>query len=353
MKIYYVGMDVHKATIVIAVLDVFGKVVSQSIIETSTQAVRDFFKSLRGEVDVTFEEGNHAAWLYDVVEPLVKQLVVCNPKHNHLLKQGSKNDRIDARKLADLLRLNALKPVYHGEHGTRTLKELVRCYECMVKDLSRVQNRLKALYNSQAIPNRRGELYHLSQRESWIQKQENAGRRVRAELLFRQMDELKVLKRAARKAMIAESRRHKAQSILSQVPELGSVRVAQIIATVDSPFRFRTKRPFWAYLGLAVETKSSADHELTNGRVSRRKMKIETRGLNEDYNRRLKSVFKSAATHACSCGVYKEYYEKLVAGGMRPEMARLSVARKLAAAVLAVWKKGQSFDEGMIMSRAA
>ena len=353
MKTYYVGMDVHKATIVIAVLDANGKVVSQSIIETSTQAVRDFFQSLRGAVHVTFEEGNHAVWLYDVVEPLVKHVVVCNPKHNHLLKQGSKNDRIDARKLADLLRLNALKPVYHGEHGTRTLKELVRCYECVVKDLSRVQNRLKALYNSQAIPNRGGELYHQSKRESWIQKQENVGRKMRAELLFRQMDELKVLKRTARKAMIVESRRHEAQSILSQVPELGLVRVAQIIATVDSPFRFRTKRPFWAYLGLAVETRSSADHELTNGRVSRRKVKIETRGLNEDYNRRLKSVFKSAATHACSCGVYKEYYEKLVAGGMRPEMARLSVARKLAAAVLAAWKKGQSFDERMIMSRAA
>jgi transposase len=353
MKIYYVGMDVHKATIVIAVLDANGRVVSQSIIETSTEAVRDFCKSLRGEIHITFEEGNHAAWLYDVVEPLVTHLVVCNPKHNHLLKQGSKNDRIDARKLADLLRLKALKPVYHGEHGTRTLKELVRCYECVVKDLSRVQNRLKALYNSQAIRNRGRELYHLSQRESWIQKQENAGRRMRAELLFRQMDELKVLKRAARKAMIAESRRHEAQPVLLQVPELGMVRVAQIIATVDTPFRFRTKRPFWAYLGLAVETRSSADHELTNGRVSRRKVKIETRGLNEDYNRRLKSVFKSAATHACSCGVYKEYYNKLVSGGMRPEMARLSGARKLAAAVLAVWKKGESFDEAMIMSRAA
>ena len=353
MKIYYVGMDVHKATIVIAVLDANGKVVSESIIETSTQAVRDFLKSLRGEIHITFEEGNHAAWLYDVVKPLVKHVVVCNPKHNHLLKQGSKNDRIDARKLAELLRLKALKPVYHGEHGTRTLKELVRCYECVVKDLSRVQNRLKALYNSQAIRNRGRELYHLSKRESWIQKQENAGRRMRAELLFRQMDELKVLKRAARKAMIAESRRHEAKPVLLQVPELGLVRVAQIIATVDSPFRFRTKRPFWAYLGLAVETRSSADHEVTNGRVSRRQVKQETRGLNEDYNRRLKSVFKSAATHACSCGVYKEYYEKLVAGGMRPEMARLSVARKLAAAVLAVWKKGESFDERMIMSRAA
>ena len=136
MKTYYVGMDVHKVTIVIAVLDVNGKVVSQSIIKTSTHTVRDYLHSLRGEIHVTFEEGNHAAWLYDVIKPLVRHLVVCNPKHNHLLKQGSKNDRIDARKLAELLRLNALKPVYHGEHGTRTLKEIVRCYECMVKDFS-------------------------------------------------------------------------------------------------------------------------------------------------------------------------------------------------------------------------
>jgi transposase len=353
MKTYYVGMDVHQATIVIAVLDAFGKVVAQSIIETSTQAVRDFFHTLRGEVHVTFEEGSHAAWLYDVVEPLVRQLVVCNPKHNHLLKKGSKNDRIDARKLAELLRLNALKAVYHGEHGTGTLKELVRSYECLVKDLTRVQNRLKALYNSQAIPNRRGELYRLSKRESWIKKQENAGRKVRATLLFRQMDELKALKRAAKKTMMAESRRHEAHHILSQVPELGPVRVAQIIATVDTPFRFRTKRPFWAYLGLAVETRSSADHEVVDGGMRRRKKQVETRGLNEDYNRRLKSVFKSAATHACSCGIYKEYYKGLVEGGMRPEMARLSVARKLAASVLAVWKSGESFDEQRIMSRAA
>lgn len=353
MKNYYVGMDVHKATIAIAVLDAFGKLLSQSIIATSTQAVRDFLKSLRGEVNVTFEEGNHAAWLYDVVESLVKRVVVCNPKHNHLLHKGSKSDRIDARKLAELLRTNALKAVYHGEHGTRTLKELARCYDCLVKDISRVKNRLKALYNSQAIANRGRELYHVSKRQSWIQKQENAGRRMRAELFFKQMDELKVLKRAAQKAMVAESRRHEAYGILSGVPELGPIRIAQIIATVDTPHRFRTKRPFWAYLGLAVETRSSSDHEVVDGRVKRRKKPVQTRGLNKDYNRRLKSVFKSAATHACTCAPYRPYYESLLATGMREEMARLAVARKLAATVLAVWKSGESFDEQKIMIKAA
>ncbi len=138
------------------------------------------------------------------------------------------------------------------------------------------------------------------------------------------------------------------------MPELGPIRVAQLLATVETPHRFRGKRPFWKYLGLAVETRSSADHEVVEGRVRRRvKQVVQTRGLNADYNRRLKAVFKSAATHACSCGAYKEYYEGLVQGGMRPEMARLSVARKLAAVVLAVWKSGESFDEQRIMKKAA
>jgi transposase len=353
-KILYVGMDVHLLCIVIAVMDEKGKILSRSVIETSTQTVRDFFHSLRGEVHVTFEEGTLAAWLYDVAEPLVHRLIVCNPKHNKQRMGKNRNDRIDAATLAELLRLNAVKAVYHGEHGTRTLKHLMRSYECFTSDITRVKNRLKSLYNSEAMRSRGKELYHLSKRELWIEKLGNAGERKRAELLFQQLEELKTLKRAAKKAMITESRRHEAHQVLSSVPELGPVRVAQILATVDTPFRFRTKRMFWKYLGLAVEMRSSSDHEMVDGRVRRRqKQVVETRGLNEDYNRRLKSVFKSAASHSCGCGVYKEYYEGLLKTGMRPEMARLSVARKLAALVLAVWKSGERFDEERLMSQAA
>lgn len=353
MKTYYVGMDVHKATIVIAVLDTQGKLVSQSVIETSTQAVRHFLTSLRGEVHVTFEEGNHAAWLFDVVEPLVKHVVACNPKSNRKHMEGSRSDCIDARKLADLLRLDALKGVYHGEHGTRSLKQLMRSYECFVSDTTRVKNRLKAIYNSQAITNRGRELYHLSKRQSWLEKLVNQGQRTRAELLYLQLEELKKLKRVAQKAMIAESTQHGAHRVLSSVPELGPIRIAQIIATVDTPYRFRTKRPFWNYLGFAVVTKTTADHEVVDGSVRKRKKAVQARGLNKDYNRRLKAIFKSAATHACGCGVYKEYYEGLLRGGMQAEMARLTVARKLAATVLAVWKSGEAFDEGRIMGKAA
>jgi hypothetical protein len=166
MRKYYVGLDVHKLSIVIAVLDAYGKLVTRAVIETSTEAVRDFLRNLRGEIHLTFEEGNHAAWLYDIVEPLVKRVVACNPKHNRI--EGSRNDRVDAVKLAELLRLNGLKGVYHGEHGTRTLKHLMRSYECLVKDITRVKNRLKALYNSQAIKQARTRVV------SWQQARELA-----------------------------------------------------------------------------------------------------------------------------------------------------------------------------------
>ena len=136
----YIGLDVHQATIVVAVLDSTGKLVMESILETKAATILQFFAGLRGTLAVTFEEGTWSAWLYDLLHSRVDKLVVCNPRKNALLKDGNKSDRIDARKLAELLRGNQLKPVYHGETGVRMLWELSRSYLTIVKDLSRVMN---------------------------------------------------------------------------------------------------------------------------------------------------------------------------------------------------------------------
>ena len=148
----YIGLDVHQATISVAVMDSKGKVVMESILETKATTILEFLAGLRGTLSVTFEEGTWAAWLYDLLKPHVANLVVCNPRKNALLKHGNKSDKIDARKLADLLRLNDLEPVYHGETGVRMLRELARSYLTIVKDVSRVMTRLKAIYRSWAIP---------------------------------------------------------------------------------------------------------------------------------------------------------------------------------------------------------
>jgi transposase len=108
----------------------------ESVIETKANTILQFTDGLRGELYVTFEEGTWAAWLYDLLKPQARKVVVCDPRRNALLKDGNKSDRIDARKLAELLYLDKLHPIFHGEHGLRTLKELVRSYLTLTKDLN-------------------------------------------------------------------------------------------------------------------------------------------------------------------------------------------------------------------------
>jgi transposase len=135
-------------------------------------------------------------------------LVVCNPRKNALLKDGNKSDRIDARKLAELLRLNNLKSVYHGETGVRMLRELARSYLTLVKDLTRVMNRLKATYRSWAIPCTGRDVYYTRHRAEWLSKIREAGVRRRAERLYQQLDMLQHLRQQARRELLTESRKH-------------------------------------------------------------------------------------------------------------------------------------------------
>src|ERR1700682_6108776 len=117
----YIGLDVHQATISATVLDSTGKLVMEAILETKAATILQFIHGLRGDLQVTFEEGTSAAWLHDLLKPHVAHVLVCDPRKNALLKDGSKSDRIDARKLAELLRGN---------------------------QLTRVMSRIKALYRS-------------------------------------------------------------------------------------------------------------------------------------------------------------------------------------------------------------
>ncbi len=251
-EVKYIGMDVHKEAIVIAVLNEGGKLVMESVIETKASSILQFIHGLRGELHVTWEEGTWAAWLYDLLQPQLQHIVVCNPRRNALLKEGSKSDKVDARKLADLLRTGMLRPVYHGENGLRTLRELGRSYQTISKDLTRVMNRLKALYRGWGIPCAGTQVYAARAREEWLSKIPQAGVRRRAELLYQQLDGLQALRREVRPEFLAESRKHKAAKLLRQIPCIGPIRAARLIALMQTPHRFRSKRQLWTYSGWAL-----------------------------------------------------------------------------------------------------
>ena len=112
----YIGMDVHKESVSIAVMNAAGKMVMECVIETKASTILQCLDGLRGDLHVTFEEGTSAAWLYDLLKPHVTELIVCDPRKNASMRADSQNDKIDARRLAELLRIDHLSPVYHGEH---------------------------------------------------------------------------------------------------------------------------------------------------------------------------------------------------------------------------------------------
>jgi hypothetical protein len=85
----YIGMDVHQATISVAVMDSSGKLIMECILETKAVTILEFIAGLRGTLSVTFEEGTSAAWLHDLLKPHVSHLVVCDPRRNALLKLGN------------------------------------------------------------------------------------------------------------------------------------------------------------------------------------------------------------------------------------------------------------------------
>ena len=145
--------------------------------------------------------------------------------------------------------------------------------------------------------------------------------------------------------MVAEARRDPAWPVLRAIPFLGPVRVALLLATMQTPWRFRTKRHLWAYTGLAVVTRSSDDYRLVAGQPVRRRRAPLTRGLNRNHNRLLKDVFKGAATAATARpGPLQDFYQGMLARGMREELARVTLTRKLAAITLRLWKKGERYD---------
>jgi hypothetical protein len=237
----HIGMNVHQATISVAVMDSSGKVIMECILETKAATILEFLQGLRGSLSVTFEEGTSAAWLHDLLKPHVSHLVVCDPHKNALLKEGSKSDRIDARKLVELLRGSQLKPVYHEEHGLRTLKELGRSYLTITKDVSRVMSRVKAFYRGWAIPCSGTAVYAPRHRAEWLGQISEPGVHLRAQRFYQQLDLPQPVRQEARRDLLSESRKLPAVKLLSQVPSIGAIRAALLVAPLQTPHRFRTR----------------------------------------------------------------------------------------------------------------
>jgi transposase len=347
----YVALDVHQATTVASVREESGRVIARTILPTEAAALLEFVGGMRGAIHVAFEEGTQAQWLHELLAPRVDRVVVCDRRGEP--RQGNKGDVVDADQLSERLRQGGLRAVYHGGAHHATLKELTRTYQNLVEDSTRVMLRLKALFRARGIRAAGRGVYHPRHRARWLAELRDAGARFRAEALYAELDVLRALRPKAKAAMLAEARRDPAWELLQTIPFFGPVRVALLLATMQTPWRFRTKRNLWAYAGLAVVTRTSAEFALVAGRPVRRRRAPLTRGLNPNHNRVLKDVFKGAATAATGRpGPLQDWYQGVLARGVREGLARVTLARKLAAITLRLWKKGEPYDPTQLTIQA-
>jgi transposase len=192
------------------------------------------------------------------------------------------------------------------------------------------------------------DVYSSRRREAW-QKQLCSSAQTRVTRLYEHLDFLLEQKKQAEADLLREAKKHPIARILETAPGFGPIRAARLVPIVVTPHRFRTKRQFWSYCGLGIVTRSSSDWVQTADGTWIKTRVPQTRGLCRQHNRVLKSIFKGAATTLVtqrSKDPIHARYERLLDGGTKPTLAKLSLARMIAATVLRMWKDEEEYDPG-------
>jgi transposase len=336
----YIGLDVHSASCTLAVVGPKGNRLGAQVTETRGPALVEAICSIPGQRHLCMEEGTQSEWLYEILSPHVEDLVVTYLSE----RRGQKDDRRDAFALAEALRVGSIPTRVHKGLGRyRKLRQLARAHRMVATDVARVRNRIKSLYRSRGVPTPGKRVYGIAERTQWLAKLDPATRAA-AEVLYPQLDALVEVEATAQKDLVAESHRHPITRILETVPGLGKIRVAELVPIVITPHRFRTSRQFWSYCGLGIVMRSSSDWVQANGRWFRSEV-AKTRGLNRNHNRTLKWIFKGAATTVLTHGLpLKDHYDRMCEAGTKPNLAKVTLARKIAAITLAMWKNEEVYD---------
>jgi transposase len=338
----YIGMDVHAQSCTLAVVSSSGRRLGLRVVETSGTALKQAIAEVPGTRHICLEEGIQSAWLYELLKAQAEVVVTVPTGH-----RGQKDDARDAWTLAESLRAGGIKRRVYKDRGPFTeLRAAVRAYTMLRDDVRRTKNRLKAVYWSRGLMPPASTPFHSERHLAWARELPVEEARTAA-MLLEQLQLQEALWAKAEERLAAAAKKHAVVALLATAPAIGLIRASQIVATVVTPHRFRTKRQFWAYVGLAVVMRSSANWERDrNGTLVRTKMQ-QSVGLNRNRNGALKEVFKGAAhqvaTQMKDHPLHRDF-ARLVEGGMKPNLAMVTIARRIAAAVLAMWKHMEVYD---------
>lgn len=338
----YLGVDAHAVSCTLGLLSASGQRLKSWVVETSGSALIEAVRKIPGRVHVCLEEGTQSAWLFELLKPHVAEVVVAVAPE----RKGAKDDQRDAWARAEELRTGAINTrVFKAPEHLASLRNAVRAYGFAVTDLVRAKNRLKAAFLSRGISTDAG-VYDSKKRPQWLKKLSSPHREL-AEWLGRQVNQVEPLRDEAEVWLLKESKSHPIIRKLATAPGMGPIRTAQVVAIVATPDRFRTRRQFWSYCGLGIVTQSSGDWVQDKKQKWVRSQVAQTRGLSRKRQPRLKAVFKGAATTVIAQlpnDPLHGDYERMLQSGIKPTLAKLTLARKIAATVLSMWKHQEVYD---------
>lgn len=335
----YVGMDVHSTSTTMVVQNEQGEELGTSVFKTRPKQLIAAVEGYAEPTEIVFEEAQWAAWLYEHLRPHVESVTVHAAE-----EKGNKTDRMDAARLAKLLRLGEINEVYHGQKVDTELKRLVKDYERASKKVRDTKNALKSYFIAQQIECDGTAVYAAEQKDEWLEKLDGRGATLGAEQCYEALELAQKHKGEMKVEMKRAAKRRDGWGPVSSLPGFGVVRTSKVLGLIGTPWRFPDAGKLCSYVGLAVEFDESSQYETTDDGTLERQQVQQTRGLSSDYNRRLKAVFRGATESAIKD--YDEVREDYQARCRRKDAskAKLDIARKLVSQCWTIWRRQEEYD---------
>jgi transposase len=326
MHLYFVGLDVHKQMIAYCVKTAAGEIVSEGKIAATRACLDEWIKTLPGAWVGGMEATLFSHWIYWHLKPHATGLEMGHPARMKAISAGKKkNDEIDARTIADLLRANLFPSCFVIPEELRAMRQQMRFRRSIVEEQTMFKNKTANLLMSAGVEYERRRLHgkryfkELVKDNQWIEAE------IRPLLEFNrgQIDVLGQMETRLIGILEKHPRLQSRVKALETIDGVGPVTALTWALEIATPERFASIRRVMSYCGLTSALKESAGQQ--------------RRGpLSKQRNRHLQAVLIEAAKLAPRFNEkLREVHDKAVASGAHRNRATLAVARKLVAYLLA------------------
>jgi len=331
MEIVYVGLDLGSSSFQQVAIKADGSIKVNRSFTTSEANLRAAFAGQRSEIHVHLEAGELAPWAASVIAPLVRRVVCSHPKDNAwIAKDADKCDRVDAFKLAELLRLNRFKEVrYPPDQPRRNFKQLVQHYDELTGQQARLKTKIKARLRMQGVLVTGERPFSSKGRKEVLAQVESRDLRTAIKQLYEVLDQAVVAQEQARLLMLRAAQSFPEIKLLRTVPGVGPIGACRFSAYIHTPSRFSSKRKLWKYCRLSVSHRSSNGKPLRRPRLDRRS----GCGRLKDVSRK---AFEVAIRSRHGNG-FKRTYQRALETTHDKTHARLTVQRKIVSTLRAMW----------------